>query len=108
MADRRINLGSAMLGGIFLSILAIFLMGAVKQDYPTLPVAVLEGGEKQSTVLTSTGRYQMVAWGATSDKGGIAVLDTATGQVNVVYGTVREENGKMTHVDKLGKPFTQM
>ncbi len=105
MADRRI---SGLVAGILLTILATFLMGAVKQDHPTLPVAVLEGGEKQSTVLTSTGRYQMVAWGADADKGGIAVLDTAPGQVKVVYGTIREANGKTTHVDKLDKPFAQM
>lgn len=105
MADRRI---SGLVVGIFLTIMAIFLMGAVKQDNPILPVAVLEGGEKHPTVLTGTGRYQMVAWGADPDKGGIAVLDTATGQVKVVYGTVREANGKTTHVDKLDKPFSQM
>lgn len=105
MADRRI---SGLVVGVFLSILAIFLMGAVKQDHPALPVAVLEGGEKQSAVLTGTGRYQVVAWGADSDKGGIAVVDTATGRVKVVYGTVREANGRTTHVDRLDKPFTEM
>jgi hypothetical protein len=109
MDDNRINRGGGLLLGILLTLLVMLLLGAVRHDYPTLPVAVVDGDGKNAPALSSIGRYHIAAWGSGGDRsGGIFVLDTVTGQAKMAYGTVRDANGKTSTVDHLGKPFSQM
>jgi hypothetical protein len=96
-------------GGFILGLLAtlfvFLLMGAVHNDPPSLPVAVLDPGENRPIALSSTGRYQIATWDAAGGYG-VFVLDTSTGITKIAYSSVKGPSGKT--VNNLGKPFVQM
>jgi hypothetical protein len=109
MSGVRLNsFRGGLLVGSLLVLLACSLMGAVYNDPPALPVAVLEPAgsqEDRAVPLASTGRYQIVTWAADGGYGAF-VLDTATGTTKVAYSSTRGPAGKS--VNNIGKPFAQM
>ncbi len=104
-SNRRNNFaGGLALGGLMV-LMACLLMGAVHNDPPSLPVAVLDPHEDRAVPLSNTGRYQIVTWDAGGGYGAF-VLDTATGTTKVAYSSLKGPGGKS--VNNLGKPFSQM
>lgn len=99
------NFGKGLLLGGLTTVLAALLMGAVQNDPPVLPVALLNSGENKAIPLSSTGRYQMAAWEAGGGYGAF-VVDTSTGITKIAYSSVKGPSGKT--VNNLGKPFAQM
>lgn len=102
------NFGGGLLLGALLMLLACSLMGAVYNDSPSPPVAVLDipgSQEDRAVPLSSTGRYQIATWDAGGGYGAL-VLDTATGTTKVAYSSIKGPGGKS--VNNIGKPFAQM
>ena len=99
------NFGKGLLLGVLVAVLIGLSMGAVHNDGPTLTVPVLNPHEDSAVPLSSTGRYQIVAWEAGGGYGAF-VLDTSTGVTKVAYNSTKGPNGKS--VNNLGKPFHQM
>ncbi len=95
--------GVLLLGGLA-TLLTLLLMGAVRNEPPLLPVAML-AGESRAAPLSSTGRYQIATWEASGGYGAF-VLDTATGITKIAYSSGKGVNGK--NVNNLGKTFSQM
>ena len=95
--------GGLLLGGLA-TLLTLLLMGAVRNEPPLLPVAML-AGESRAIPLSSTGRYQIATWEAGGGYGAF-VLDTSTGITKIAYSSGKGANGKI--VNNLGKPFVQM
>lgn len=96
--------GGLALGGLMI-VMTMLLMGAVHNDPPSLPVAVLDPHEDRAVPLSNTGRYQIVAWDGGGGYGAF-VLDTSTGITKVAYSSLKGPGGKS--VNNLGKPFVQM
>lgn len=96
--------GGLALGGLMI-VMTLLLMGAVHNDPPSLPVAVLDPHEDRAVPLSNTGRYQIVAWDGGGGYGAF-VLDTSTGITKVAYSSLKGPGGKS--VNNLGKPFVQM
>jgi len=99
------NFKGGLLLGSLVVLLACLLMGAVHNDPPLLPVAVLDPVEDRAVPLSNTGRYQIVTWEADGGYGAF-VLDTSTGTTKVAYSSIKGPSGKS--VNNLGKPFSQM
>lgn len=99
------NFGGGMLLGGLAALLVALLLGAVRNDPPTLPVTVLGPNENKTIPLSNTGRYQIAAWEGGRGHGAF-VLDTSTGITKVVYSSVKGPDGKT--VNNLGKPFVQV
>lgn len=97
------NVRGGVLLGILVVVLTCLLMGAVRHDPPSLPVAVLDPVDAMP--LASNGRYQIVTWEAGGGYGAF-ILDTATGTTKVAYSSLKGPGGK--HVNNLGKPFARM
>ncbi len=96
--------GGLALGGLMI-VMTLLLMGAVHNDPPSLPAAVLDPHEDRAVPLSNTGRYQIVAWDGGGGYGAF-VLDTSTGITKVAYSSLKGPGGKS--VNNLGKPFAQM
>ena len=106
MSDMRgNNFGAGLLLGGLAILLSCLLMGAVRNDSPSLPVAVLDAGENMASPLSNTGRYQIATWESGGGYGAF-VLDTSTGITKIAYSSVHGPSGKT--VNNLGKPFVQM
>lgn len=101
------NVGGGLLLVALVALLACLLMGAVRNDYPSLPVAVLDtqGDGDKGVPISNTGRYQIVTWEANGGYGAF-VVDTATGTTKVAYSSIKGPGGQS--VNNLGKSFTQM
>jgi hypothetical protein len=96
--------GGLLFGGLA-TLLVALLMGAVKNDTPLIPMAILNTGENRAIPLSNTGRYQIASW--EGDEGyGAFVIDTSTGITKVAYSSAKGPGGKT--VNNLGKPFAQM
>ena len=111
MNDVRPNKShAAFLAGVLATLLVLLLMGMVRhegpgQHPPSLPVAVLDPGDKDSIALSGGSRYQLATWAAGGAYGAF-VLDTSTGITKAVYSSARGPGGKS--VNNLGKPFARM
>ena len=97
--------GGLLLGGAA-ALLVGLLMGAVRNEPPLLPVAVLgSAAENRAIPLSSTGRYQIAAWDSDGSYGAF-VIDTSTGTTKIAYTSGKGATGR--NVNNLGKPFAQM
>ena len=96
--------GGMLLGGAG-ALLVGLLMGAVRNEPPLLPVAVLGSAENRAIPLSSTGRYQIAAWDSDGSYGAF-VIDTSTGTTKIAYTSGKGATGR--NVNNLGKPFAQM
>ncbi len=106
MSDREPNkIRPGFLLGILTTLLAGVLMGAVRNDPPLQPLAVLDANENRTIPLSNTGRYQIATWEAGGGYGAF-VVDTSTGVTKVAYSSVKGPSGKS--LNNLGKPFAQM
>ena len=99
------NFGAGLLLGGLAALLIGLLMGAVHNDGPALPVAVLDPNGGKAIPLSTTGRFQIGAWESGGGYGAF-VLDTATGVTKIAYSSVKGPGGKT--INNLGKPFAQM
>jgi hypothetical protein len=99
------NCKKDMLMGGMAALLICLLMGAVKNDGPALPMAVLDSGADRVMPLSNTGRYQIATWEAGGGYGAF-VVDTSTGTTKVAYSSIKGPTGKS--VDNLGKSFDKM
>jgi len=101
----RIKSKGGILGGLLLVVVAVLLMGAVHQDRPLLPVAVLDPAVDRAVPLSSTGRYQLVTWSSAGGYGAF-VVDTATGITKIAYSSGKGPGGRS--INNIGKSFSQM
>lgn len=103
------NFRGGVLIGIAATLLAVCLMGAVRNEHssspPPLPVAMFDSGGKDSVALAASGRYQIVTWNSGGTYG-VFVVDTSTGITKAVYSSAKGADGKA--VNNLGKPFAQI
>ena len=99
------NFWAGLLLGGLAPLLIGLLMGAVINDGPSLPVAVLDPNESRAIPLSNTGRFQISSWESGGGYGAF-VLDTATGVTKIAYSSVKGPGGKT--INNLGKPFAQM
>ena len=99
------NFGGGLLLGVLAALVIGLLMGAVRNDPPSLPVAILDTNENRTIPLSNTGRYQLVTWDAGGGYGAF-VVDTSTGITKIAYSSGKGPSGKS--VNTLGKPFDRM
>ena len=113
MRESKRNTLKGLTVGVVATLVMLFLMGAIRHEYPSNPITVINDPERRPVALAQNGRYQISSCtfpaGRLGNGGyGVFVMDTSTGVTKAAYLSFYDQKGKVVSVNQMGKPFSRI